>query len=67
MQRGIVFYETGDGWKVMLNPNPDVAHLPDHNVYMAISPSGKKYVGDESNIMYLMTSEYAAGWRKRFA
>lgn len=67
MERGVVFFEGIDGWTVMLNPNPLVSHLRDEQVYMAISPKDKKktYCGNAMSVMYLVTDESAAGWRKR--
>lgn len=64
MQRGVVFMEF-DGWKIRLNPNPDVKDLPDEQVWQLLSPTGKVYSGGMTSILYLASDEGAAGWRNR--
>jgi len=63
--RGATLYER-DGIKVRLNPNPDLAHLPDELVYQMVFPSGKTWNGNKDIIEILMNdSDASKAWRAR--
>jgi len=64
--RGTVLYEV-DGIKVRLNPNPDVAYLPDEWVYQMVFPNGQVWSGNKDVIEILMgDSDAAKAWRARY-
>jgi hypothetical protein len=63
---GSILQQGKDGWYVRINPSPEAATLPDDKCYQLVSPSGWFTSGNKDTIIYLATSEDAAGYRKRY-
>jgi hypothetical protein len=63
---GSILQQGKDGWYVRINPSPEAATLPDDKCYQLVSPTGWFTSGNKDAIIYLATSDDAAGYRKRY-